>query len=188
MQSEVISRRPVYKEDIILLAMKLGQFSRDILSSVSDRNQIHLMIFSTEEGRNACMKKVDAVAQEFISCLNPVDGEAFVKVWYFPGRFRQQASEGDLDENGVLEPFLSPATYVGKFRQRSCAIGVPGSNNSPAHPAFLTHHPRPTRTGHPNRLDAEQLQPAQGEVLPSSQLSRLVGTKRSSGQLRPRSW
>ena len=68
MQSDVISRRPVHKEDIILLAMKLGQFSRDILSSVSDRNQIHLMIFSTEEGRNACMNSCATPWHKSSSC------------------------------------------------------------------------------------------------------------------------
>ena len=76
MQVDIIARRPVYKEDILLLALKHKSYRDDILRAVGDSNRAHLVIFSTQEGRAACLKKVEALSQELTSCLNPSGNRA----------------------------------------------------------------------------------------------------------------
>jgi hypothetical protein len=112
MQADVISRRPVYNEDILLLGMQHSSYRSKIVSAVGDSNSAHLVIFSTAEGRRACLKKVYSLAHELVSCLNPSGESAVrVKVWYFPGRFRPQVSGHGRGPIQVLAPGPGPGCF-----------------------------------------------------------------------------
>lgn len=127
MQADVISRRPVYNEDILLLPIEHSSYSSKIVSAVGNSNNAHLVIFSTAEGRRACLKKIDAVVHELELCLNSRGASAVrVKVWYFPGPFRTQAYGEDEVANG-----LEPLAFLPRHTWADFAVGVGASASLP---------------------------------------------------------
>ena len=144
MQLEVISRRPVYKEDILILALQQSEIRRGILSATSNASQIHLVIFSTDEARRACLEKLDAAAQDLARWLNPNHDRALrVKVWYFPGRFRPQDSGAGSESAGVAPPL----SFLPRHAWADFAPGLEPSTPAPPPAKGDTDLQHPARLG-----------------------------------------
>ena len=111
MQAKAIGCRPIYKEDLLLLAMREQPCRNEILSAVGEYDCVHLVMLSTEAGCKSCLDQADALSQELASILNSGrERSVCVKVWNFVGRFQPHAS----DEHEATEPssFIPPRAWL----------------------------------------------------------------------------
>jgi hypothetical protein len=103
-QSRAISERPVYKEDILALAMQDPSFCEFIRSAVGESDQAHLVLFSSPDACRVCLGKADSLTGALASALSSSTKHVPVSTLYFTGRFRPAVAGEDSSGRASLIP------------------------------------------------------------------------------------
>jgi hypothetical protein len=103
-QSRVISKRTIYKEDILALAIQDPSFCEYIRSAVGESDQAHLVLFSSPDACRVCLGKADSLARALASALSSSTKHVPASTLYFTGSFRPAVAGEDSPGRVSLIP------------------------------------------------------------------------------------
>jgi hypothetical protein len=103
-QSRAISKKPIYKEDILALAMQSPAFCEYIRSAAGESDQAHLVLFSSPDACRVCLGKADSLAGALASALSSSAKHVPVNTLYFTGSFRPAVAGEDFPGRVSLIP------------------------------------------------------------------------------------